>query len=121
MQGALSDEGKTLESLMQTIVAVVIAVLSSNGLWAYLQSKSKATSARDRMLLGIGHAEIFHTAERYIQRGGITTDELEDLEKYLYKPYAELGGNGTAQAIVEKCKQLKIISASEAERMDKDA
>lgn len=112
---------KTLETLIQTIVAVVIAVLSSNGLWAYLQSKSKATSARDRMLLGIGHAEIFHTAERYIQRGGITTDELEDLEKYLYKPYAELGGNGTAQSIVEKCKQLKIISASEAERMDKNA
>lgn len=110
-----------METLIQTIVTIVITVLSSNGLWAYLQSKSKATSARDRMLLGIGHAEIFRTAEKYIQRGGITTDELEDLEKYLHKPYAELGGNGTAKAIVEKCKQLKIISASEAERMDKDA
>lgn len=107
-----------MESLIQTIVAVIIAVLSSNGLWAYLQSKSKATSTRDRMLLGIGHAEIFHTAERYIQRGAITTDELEDLDKYLYKPYSELGGNGTAQAIVDKCKQLPIVSASEAERMD---
>ena len=70
------------------------------------------------MLLGLGHAEIFRTAEKYIQRGGITKDELEDLEKYLFKPYSELGGNGTAQVIVEKCKQLKIISASEAERMD---
>lgn len=105
---------------MQTLVAVVLAVLGSNGLWAFLASRSKATSARDRMLLGIGHAEIFHTAERYIRRGGITTDELEDLEKYLYKPYAELGGNGTAESIVEKCKELPIISASEAERMDRD-
>ncbi len=109
-----------LETIIQTFVAVIIAVLGSNGLWAYLQSRSKATSARDRMLLGLGHAEIFRTAEKYIQRGGITTDELEDLEKYLFKPYSELGGNGTAQAIVEKCKQLKIISASEAERMDKN-
>jgi hypothetical protein len=111
-------EGIPLETLIQTFVAVIVAVLGSNGLWAYLQSRSKATSARDRMLLGLGHAEIFRTAEKYIQRGGITTDELEDLEKYLYKPYSELGGNGTAQSIVEKCKQLPIISASEAERMD---
>ena len=100
-----------METLIQTFVAVIIAVLGSNGLWAYLQSRSKATSARD-------HAEIFRTAEKYIQRGGITKDELEDLENYLFKPYSELGGNGTAQVIVEKCKQLKIISASEAERMD---
>lgn len=107
-----------MDTLVQTVVAVVIAVLGSNGLWAWLQSRSKAKSARDRMLLGLGHAEIFRTAEKYIQRNGITTDELEDLIKYYYKPYAELGGNGTAQTIVEKCKQLPIISASEAERLD---
>ena len=72
----------------------------------------------DRMLLGLGHAEIFRVAEKYIHRNAITTDEMEDLEKYLYKPYSELGGNGTAQAIVEKCKQLPIITAAEAERLD---
>lgn len=107
-----------MDTLVQTIVAVVVAVLGSNGLWAWLQSGSKAKSARDRMLLGLGHAEIFRTAEKYIQRNGITTDELEDLEKYLYKPYSELGGNGTAASIVEKCKQLPIITAVEAERLD---
>lgn len=107
-----------MDTLVQTIVAVVVAVLGSNGLWAWLQSRSKAKSARDRMLLGLGHAEIFRTAEKYIQRNGITTDELEDLEKYLYKPYSELGGNGTAASIVEKCKQLPIITAVEAARLD---
>ena len=109
-----------MENIGQIVVAVILAVLGSNGLWAFIQSRSTAKSARDRMLLGIGHAEIFRTAEKYIRRGGITTDELEDLEKYLYKPYAELGGNGTAAAIVEKCKQLPIISASEAERKDRN-
>lgn len=109
-----------MDTLIQTFVGVVIAVLGSNGLWAWIQSRSKAKSARDRMLLGLGHAEIFRTAEKYIQRNGITTDELEDLIKYYFKPYAELGGNGTAQTIVEKCKQLPIISASEAERLDAD-
>ena len=107
-----------MDTLIQTFVAVVIAVLGSNGLWAWLQSRSKAKSARDRMLLGLGHAEIFRVAEKYIRRNAITTDEMEDLEKYLFKPYSELGGNGTAQAIVEKCKQLPIITAAEAERLD---
>lgn len=107
-----------MDTFVQTVVAVVIAVLGSNGLWAWLQSRSKAKSARDRMLLGLGHAEIFRVAERYIRRNAITTDELEVLDKYLFKPYSELGGNGTAEAIVKKCKELPIISASEAEKLD---
>ena len=110
-----------MNNISEIFVAVVLAVLGSNGLWAFLQSRSTAKSARDRMILGLGHDAIFRVAEKYIHRGGITTDELEDLDKYLYKPYSELGGNGTAASIVEKCRQLKIISASEAERLDNAA
>ena len=102
----------------QLIITVVVAVLGSNGLWAWIQSRSTAKSARDRMILGLGHAEIFRVAEKYIHRGGITLSELDDLEKYLYKPYSEMGGNGTAAAIVQKCKELPIISEQEAERRD---
>ena len=43
---------------------------------------------------------------------------LEDLEKYLYKPYAEMGGNGTAAAVVQKCRELPFISEQEAEKRD---
>lgn len=103
---------------LELIITVVVAVLGSNGLWAWLQSKSTAKSARDRMLLGLGHAEIFRLCEKYIRRGAITRDELEDLEKYLWKPYHDLGGNGTAETMVNKCKDLKMITTSEAERMD---
>jgi hypothetical protein len=102
----------------QLIITVVAAVLGSNGLWAWIQSRSTTKSARDRMILGLGHAEIFRVTEKYIHREGITMDELEDLDKYLYKPYSELGGNGTAAAIVEKCKELPIITKAEADRRD---
>lgn len=104
--------------LIKQLVIIVVAVLGSNGLWAWIQSKSTAKSARDRMLLGLGHAEIFRLCEKYIQRGAITVNELEDLDKYLFKPYSELGGNGTAAAMVEKCKKLDIISDAEAIRRD---
>ena len=103
---------------LELIVTVVVTVIGSNGLWAFIQSKSTAKSARDRMILGLGHAEIFRVAEKYLHRGGITMSELEDLEKYLFKPYSEMGGNGTAAAVVQKCKELPIISEQEAERRD---
>ena len=104
---------------LELFITIVIAVLGSNGLWAFLQSVTGAKSARDRMILGLGHAEIFRQTEHYIRRDGITTDELEDLNKYLYQPYKELGGNGTAETLVDKCKALPIISKQEADRRDK--
>lgn len=105
--------------IIKQIVIIAVAVLGSNGLWAYLQSRSTHKSALERMILGLGHAEIFRVADHYIHRDGITLDELDDLNKYLYKPYKEMGGNGTAETAVEKCKELPIITKAEADRRDK--
>lgn len=104
--------------IAELFVTVFVAMLGSTGLWTWIQNRGTAKSARDRMLLGLGHAEIFRLCEKYIRRDGITKEELEDLEKYLYKPYHDMGGNGTATAMVEKCKVIKIISSTEAERRD---
>ena len=107
-----------MEHIFEIVLTVFLAVLGSNGLWAFIQSRSTAKSARDRMILGLGHAEIFRVTEKYIHRNGITMDELEDLDKYLFKPYSELGGNGTAATAVQKCRELPIITKVEAERRD---
>lgn len=107
-----------MENIMQHIVTMILTILGCNAFWAWIQSKSTAKSARDRMILGLGHAEIFRLAEKYIRRGGITSDELEDLDKYLYKPYSELGGNGTAATMMENCRKLPIITHAEAARKD---
>lgn len=107
-----------MDHIIELLLTVFIAVLGSNGLWAFIQSRSTAKSARDKMILGLGHAEIFRVAEKYIRRGAITKDELEDMEKYLYKPYKDMGGNGTAETLMNQCKNLKIITAAEAARKD---
>lgn len=109
-----------MDKYIEILITVMLAVLGSNGLWAYIQSRNTRKTAKDRMILGLGHAEIFRTAEKYIERDGVTTDELEDLEKYLYKPYKEMGGNGTAETIMHKCHSLQIITADEAARRDKE-
>ena len=97
---------------------MIVTMLGSSGLWAFVQSKTTHKSALEKMILGLGHAEIFRVAEKYIHRDGITLSELDDLETYLFKPYSEMGGNGTAAAIVQKCRQLPVITEQEAERRD---
>lgn len=112
-------EGFTLDQhTLELIVTVIVTMLGSSGLWAFVQSKTTHKSALEKMILGLGHAEIFRVTEKYIHREGITADELEDLDKYLFKPYSELGGNGTAKTMVDKCKELPIITKAEADRRD---
>lgn len=104
--------------IIEQIITAIAAAMGTTGFWALLQSKAQKHTASERMLLGIGHTEIVFFAERYLRRNGITMTELNDLEQYLYKPYKDLGGNGSAEEIVKKCKALPIISEAEADRLD---
>ena len=106
--------------MLEVFITVLIGVLGSNGLWAFIQSRSKRKTAQEKMLIGLGHAQIFRLSEHYLKRGGITADELEDLVHYLYEPYVALGGNGTSATLVAQCKELPILSAEEAARKDKE-
>ena len=60
------------------------------------------------MLLGLGHDRLVFLAIRYIQRGRITKEEFENLFRYLYSPYKQLGGNGTVDALMEQVRKLPI-------------
>lgn len=101
------------------IVAIVIAALGSSGLWAFVsfvaqllvkkyEEKHGAKTAADRMLLGLGHDRIIYLCSKYMDRGYITPDEYDDLNKYLYKPYRDLGGNGTAEKLMGEINKLPI-------------
>ena len=60
------------------------------------------------MILGLGHIKIIDICEKYIERGYITQEEYDSLYNYLYIPYKELGGNGTAERLVQEVKHLPI-------------
>ena len=103
----------------EIIQAIVIAVLGSTGLWAcvstivqYLlkryEAKHGARTASDEMLRGLGHDRIIFLCSKYLDRGYITADEYEDLNNYLYKPYRELGGNGTAEKLMQEINKLPV-------------
>ena len=60
------------------------------------------------MLVGLAHDRIIHLGMVYIERGCITQDEYENLQVYLYEPYEEMGGNGSARRVMEEVRKLPI-------------
>ena len=94
------------------IIAIVASVFGSTGFWALLtaiwNAHSKKVSTEGKMLRGLAHDRICELGERYLKQGYITKDEYENLHDYLYVPYEELGGNGTAKKIVDDCKKLPM-------------
>ena len=97
----------------QILTTIIVSVLASTGIWtvinnlitAHREKKSEST----KMLLGLGHDRIYELSLFYIQRGSISSDEYENLIKYLYEPYKKLGGNGTAERLIAEVKKLPIV------------
>lgn len=67
--------------------------------------KSDKKSATARLLVGIAHDRITWLGDKFIQRGYITPDEYENIYG-MFKPYQELGGNGSAKRVMEKVEKL---------------
>jgi len=101
-----------MEPWLQTVITVACAVIASSGFWAFLTKKSEKKDVRTKMLLGLGHDRIMYLCLKYIDRGSITADEYENLYEYLYKPYEEMGGNGSAKRLMDEVKKLKITNIS---------
>lgn len=91
------------------LTTIVLAVFASTGFWTLVTTiynkRSSKQSAETKLLLGVAHHIIFDKCEKYLQRGSITPEELEDL-LYIYTPYVESGGNGTAKMMVEQVRTL---------------
>lgn len=101
--------------ILTTVVSVFAAVMGSTGFWALMQkraekedAKKDKNSAANKMLRGLGHEKIMERGMSYIERGWVTRSEYEDLLTYLYEPYTELGGNGSAEKIMNEVKKLPI-------------
>ena len=88
------------------IVTLVVAIFGSTGFWSWVQNRSKKKSAESRLLMGIAYSEIIRRCEHYLKNGCIGTDEYNELNRYLFEPYAEMGGDGTAQKLMDEVRKL---------------
>lgn len=99
-----------METWVQLISSMIMGLIASSGFWAFIQSRTGNRSLQAEMLVGLGHDRIVYLGMKYIERGYITKDEFENLHDYLYRPYSKLGGNGSAERIMQEVKKLPIRS-----------
>lgn len=101
-----------IDPAIQMVVTIICSVVASSGFWAYIQKKSEKKDLRTQMLVGLGHDRIVDLGMKYIERGWISQDEYENLNDYLYKPYKQMGGNGSAERVMNEVNKLPIHKSS---------
>ena len=97
-----------MAEVLQAIITVLCSVIASSSFWLFVEKKSNKKDLSSKMLIGLAHERIVSLGMDYIKRGWITKEEYEDLRDYLYKPYKELGGNGSAERIMLEVDKLEI-------------
>lgn len=98
-----------LNTIFQTFLTIFCSVLASSGFWAWLSKKNESKDAKTRLLIGLAHDRICYLGAQYIGKKQITKDEYENLHDYLYVPYLEIGGNGTATRVMKEVDKLEIV------------
>lgn len=91
-------------------IGVLSTFAASSGFWTYLITKRDKKSASARLVLGIAHSKIINLANEHIARGYITSEAYDDLYRYLYQPYKDMGGNGTVDRLMAEVSKLPIRS-----------
>lgn len=94
------------------VTTIVAAIFGCTGFWTLVQFAVQKYMEKDskqgKMLKGLGHDRICLLAEEYIKQGYISKEDYENLHDYLYLPYKELGGNGTAEKLMKEVEKLPI-------------
>lgn len=98
-----------MEPLYQMALTIIGSLIASTGFWTYILKRETSKSKESEMLIGLGHDRIISLGMNYIERGNISADEYENLYQYLYIPYKELGGNGSAERVMSEVRKLPII------------
>lgn len=91
---------------MHEIILILSTAIASSGFWGIIQYIIEKRSSLSGALVGVMHYQILQLANKYINRGWVHQNEYDDLLMYLYKPYKELGGNGTVDNVMEKVSRL---------------
>ena len=95
---------------MEHITQIVLTIFMSTGFWAFVtavwQERRTKKSAERAALLGLLHERLVEQCEAFLKRGYVTEGEIRDLEDYIYRPYRNLGGNGTGEQMFDKTREL---------------
>jgi len=90
------------------VVAVCTFLTTGGGFWVYLRRRVQERDSGYKLLLGLAHYKIVELGMEYISKGFVSKDEYDDLVRYFYDPYVELGGNGSVERIMRLVQRLPL-------------
>lgn len=99
---------------VKTIVTLIVAIFASTGFWSFIQNRLDRKDAKTKMILGLGHDRLKYLCEHFINQGWISSDDYEDLYKYLYQPYRQMGGNGAVEKLMGDVQKLPMTKPKKA-------
>ena len=137
LESEIKEIGGLDPTIITALIAGAVAIFTNAGLWGILQkmqqhkydkeaerdeqftealkkleenqeTMAKTLDLQGQVLKGIGHDRIIYLGRTYCKKGHISVDDYENLNEYLYKPYKELGGNGTAEKMMHEVDALPI-------------
>lgn len=98
---------------MEYWITGAFMIFASAGFWSFITRMLDKKSANARATLGICYLGVKMSCKMLLAKGWATTDEIEDIEKYIYEPYKAMGGNGSAERLMNKVRELPIKEEGE--------
>lgn len=99
-----------MSTWLPLVLTPLAAVIASSGFWAWMMRRDQAKNAMTRLMMGMAYNHITTEGVKCIQNGWISKDQYEELRKYFYEPYRELGGNGVAERVMNEVTSLPFSS-----------
>ena len=103
----------TINTIITTVLGLIIGALATalKTLMNKMREKENAENEQYEMLIkatrSLLHDCIYKECAQYIKKGYIGTNALKNI-KYLYEPYAALGGNDVCESLYHRCLNLEI-------------
>jgi len=98
---------------MEYWITGAFMIFASAGFWSFITRILDKRSVKTQATLGICYLGVKMSCKMLLAKGWATTDEIEDVEKYLYEPYKAMGGNGSAERLMNKVRELPISKEGE--------
>lgn len=123
MNGLILAEEVINTNWQDIVVTVLVAVLSSTGLWGYLERKRKSTIEKiekdqdettniKSLIIALAKQQVQHACCIYIARQSITNYEADALLS-IYEYYKSLGGNGSTEALINQTLALPRVTEAD--------
>lgn len=94
---------------MEPLITIIVAVIGSQSLVELIKyfTTRRKPSPSDKLLVALAQDRIVDIGSECIEHGYITREQITILTNII-TPYRELGGNGLADSMMERCKRLPL-------------